>query len=107
MNHIANDPQSLEASIEVSHVMSQLASTEQARPNVNQESSLQIHMADAFSLFVCLAILIANRESIMEEQTDFVRISLLLNTQLGSVTLPHILKVARQLHKTYHHEPHL
>ena len=103
MDRIANDPQSLEASIEVSHVMSQLASTEQARPNVNQESSLQIHMADAFSLFVCLAILIANREAIMEEQTDFVRISVLLNTQLGSVTLPHILKVARQLHKTYRH----
>ena len=101
MDRIANDPQSLEASIEVSHVMSQLASTEQARPNVNQESSLQIHMADAFSLFVCLAILITNREAIMEQQTDFVRISVLLNTQLESVTLPHILKVARQLHKTY------
>ena len=101
MDRIANDPQSLEASMEVSHVMSQLASTEQARPNVNQESSLQIHMADAFSLFVCLAILITNREAIMEQQTDFVRISVLLNTQLESVTLPHILKVARQLHKTY------
>ena len=55
MDCIANDPQSLGASIEVSHIMPQLASTEQARPNVNQESSLQIHMADAFSLFVCLA----------------------------------------------------
>lgn len=101
MEKITNEPLSMEASLEVSHVLSELASAEQTRPNVNRESSLQIRVGDAFSLFICLAILVTNRHKIMEEQMDFVAISVLLNSQAGKQKLPLILKVARQLHKVY------
>ena len=98
----SNRAQSLEASAEVSHIVSELMSVEQNHPNVNRETSLRIKMADAFSLFVCLAILVKNRQAIMAERMDFVGLSVLLNSQTENQPLAHILKIARQLHETYH-----
>lgn len=108
---VLQEASSLEVSVEMSHVLSQL--TEGARPNVGQQSSLRVKMADSFSIFVCLAILIKDRTAIMERDVDFVGLSVLLNNQTGSQNLSHILKIARQLHKCYRHyqdivsRPHL
>ena len=101
MDKIASDPSSLEASIEVSQIVSQLVSVEQSRPNVNLESSLKIKMADSYSLFVCLALLVANRDAILSNNMDFVALSVHLNTHAGSISLHRILQIARSLHKTY------
>jgi hypothetical protein len=101
MDKMADDPNSLEASIEVSHVLSQIASTERSRPEVNLESSLNIKMEDSFSLFVCLALLVIGRETILSREMDFMTLSVHLNSLTGSYTLSHILRVARNLHKKY------
>lgn len=96
-----NRPQSIEGSLEVSHVLSGLMSGEHTHPNVNRETSLRIKMADAFSLFVCLAILVNNRKEILNNQMDFVSLSIMLNDQAENQSLPTILKIARQLHGIY------
>ena len=101
LDDVIREASSVEASIEVSHVMSPM--TESTRPNVSRESSLHIKMANSFSIFVCLAILVKNRSAIMERDVDFVGLSVLLNNQTGSQNLSHILKIARQLHKLYRH----
>ena len=99
-----NNGTSMEASMEASHAISaELMSSEQAQPNVSRETSLQIRMAEAFSLFVCLAILVQNRHTILSDRLDFVSLSVLLNAQAESQSLPQILKLATQLHRVYYH----
>ena len=93
---------SLEGSLQASHVMSDTFPSEQGHPNVNRETSLQIRMADAFSLFVCLAILVRNRRQILSERLDFISVSMMLNDQAETQSLSQILKIARQLHRVYY-----
>ena len=88
--------------MELSHVMSELVSGESVHPNVNRETSLRIRMTDAFSLFVCLAILVKNRRRIINDRLDFVSLSMMLNNQAESQSLSQILKIARQLHQAYY-----
>ena len=89
-------------SFQASHVMSDTFPSEQCHPNVNRETSLQIRMADAFSLFVCLAILVRNRRQILSERMDFISVSMMLNDQADTQSLSQILKIARQLHRVYY-----
>ncbi len=102
-NSINNFTFSMEASMEEMPDMPELLSGSQSHPNVNRETSLQIKMAEAFSLFVCLAILVKNRNTILSDRLDFVSLSGLLNAQAESQSLPRILKLARHLHKVYYH----
>ena len=103
MDRMRNQPNSLEASMEVSHVISQIVSMEMNRPNANRESSLRINISENYSLFVCLAILLQHRTEILEQQMDFVSLSVLLNSQSTSQELGLVLKLAKQLHYIYRH----
>ena len=99
MDRMRNQPNSLEASMEVSHVISQLVSIDR-RPAVSRESSLQIKISNNYSLFICLAILINHRTEILEQEMDFVNLSMVINSD-GSQNLSVILKLARQLRSIY------
>ena len=101
MDRMRNQPNSLEASIEVSHVISQLVLMDR-RPNVNRESSLQIKISNNYSLFICLAILVSHRTEILDQQMDFVNLSMVLSAN-GAHNLSSILKLARQLYDQYTH----
>lgn len=78
-------------------IISQLVSTEQAVPDVTRRSSLSIPIQDCFSLFVCMALLVQNRTTILRRQLDFIGLSMLLNSQCGSQNLTKTLTVARHL----------
>ena len=99
MDRMRNQPNSLEASMEVSHVISQLVSMDR-RPAVSRESSLHIKISSNYSLFICLAILISHRTELLEREMDFVNLSIVLNSD-GSQNLPVILKLARRLRNIY------
>ena len=89
---------SLEASLEVSQVLSSQA----FMPDMaTRETSLSVHMADAFSLFICLAILVNKRKRILEDRLDFVNLSMLLNAREDGHNLGRILPLARYLCKMY------
>lgn len=89
------------ANSEISLLISQLVSTEQAAPRVTREKSLAVPVSDCFPLFVCLAILVQNRHQIMRRTTDFVGLSVLLNAQAGRQDIDLTLQVAKRLYKTY------
>ena len=89
------------ANSEISLIISQLVSTEQAAPRVSREKSLTVPVSDCFPLFVCLAILVQNRREIMRRTTDFVGLSVLLNAQAGTQNIDSTLRVAKRLYKTY------
>ena len=86
----------LEASI-----MSHLISVEQGAPRVTREASLSVPFSECYSLFICLSILVQRRDEIMQDSTDFYRLSEILNSQAGSQDLDSTLRVARKLFKTY------
>ena len=84
-------------------VLSQLASIERARPSVNLQSSLSVKMSDSFSLFVCLAILLSHRSTILSREIDFVSLSLILSSDSADLSLTPILQTAHELHTLYYH----
>ena len=86
---------------EISLLLSQLVSTEQGAPRVNTEDSLTIPFSDCYSLFVCLSILVQNREAIMETGADFYQLSTILNAQAARQDLDRTLKVSHQLYRIY------
>ncbi len=89
-------PSELETSI-----MSQLVSAEDGAPRITREESLSVPFCECYSLFVCLAILVRKRDEIMQESTDFYRLSEILNSQAGMQDLNETLGIARKLYKTY------
>ena len=47
---------------------------------LDRESSLQIKISNNYSLFICLAILINHRTEILEQEMDFVNLSMVINS---------------------------
>ena len=86
---------------DVSMIMSQLNLGDQANPRVTRERSLAIPVSDCFSLFVCMAILSQHRLRIMQPSTDFVGLSVILNTQAGRQNVEKTLYIARDLYRIY------
>ena len=86
---------------EISLIMSQLISTEQGAPRVSKEDSLNVPFHDCYSLFICLSILVQNRNEIIRNGGDFYHLSMILNSQAGVQDLDVTLKVALSLYKTY------
>lgn len=84
---------------EVSLIVSQI--TEQRSPRITRENSLSIPVSDCFSLFVCMSILSQHRYQIMHSSTDFVGLSVILNTQAGRQDINKTLYVARDLYQVY------
>lgn len=91
----------MRATSDVSLIVSQLVSTEQAGPRVTRENSLKIPVSDCFPLFVCMAILAQHRAQIMQRNVDFVGLSQILNSQAGRQDVNKTLYVARDLYRIY------
>ena len=86
---------------DVSLILSQMRSNEEAAPLVTRAQSLDVPFSDSFPLFICLSILVQSRKQILQQTLDFVGLSVLLNTQAGVQNLDATLRVAKQLYKTY------
>ena len=84
-------------------IISQLVSAEHSAPAVTREGSLQVPFVDSFPLFICLSILVQNRNQIIQRGLDFVGLSVLLNTQAGAQDLTATLRVAKRLYSIYRH----
>ena len=91
----------MRATSDVSLIMSQLVSSEQAGPRVTRENSLEIPVSDCFPLFVCMSILAQHRAQIMQRNVDFVGLSVILNSQAGRQDVNKTLYVARDLYRIY------
>lgn len=100
-NEEREEENELEMSQANSMILSQLVSTDRSAPRVTRERSLELPVSDCFPLFICLSILIQNRDGIMRRSIDFVGLSVLLNTQAGTQDLDVTLQVAKNLYKTY------
>ena len=86
---------------DVSLMVSQFSVGEQGNPRVTRETSLSIPVSDCFPLFVCMSILSQHRVQIMHPSTDFVGLSVVLNTQAGKQNVEKTLYVARDLYRIY------
>ena len=82
-------------------IMSQFILTDDGAPRVTREESLSIPFYECYSLFICLSILVQNRDEIMRDNADFYRLSEILNAQAGIQDLDETLRVARELCRTY------
>ena len=65
--------------------------------------ALQVPFVDSFPLFICLSILVQNRNQIIQRGLDFVGLSVLLNTQAGEQDLTATLRIAKRLYSIYRH----
>ena len=86
--------------LEVS-LMSQLILTDEGAPRVTREESLSIPFHECYSLFICLSILVQNRNEIIQDGADFYSLSEILNAQAGMQDLDVTLRVAHSLYRTY------
>ena len=86
---------------DMSLMVSQFSVGEQGNPRVTRETSLSIPVSDCFPLFVCMSILSQHRVRIMHPSTDFVGLSVVLNTQAGKQNVEKTLYVARDLYRIY------